>query len=119
MLLAFLALAHRAFCAAAILARPSALIRRRFRARGADVVVVLAFGLPGPRLAGAPVNSSLARSRREISESISARMFCRFTYSPRIGLIAPLGLDQYRLQDAALSFATNGKISPVGQRGQL
>jgi hypothetical protein len=43
--------AHRAFCAAAILARPSALIRRR-RFLGAPVETDADFaGLSGPRLA--------------------------------------------------------------------
>jgi hypothetical protein len=64
-----LTFAHLAFCAAAILARPSALIRLRI---GLDVAAGLELR-DRPRLAGAvvsPFNRAFARSRRAISASI-------------------------------------------------
>lgn len=54
---AFLAFAQRAFCAAAILARPSALIRLRLCRFGAAAVAPLNLGRPGSRLVGIPVSS--------------------------------------------------------------
>jgi hypothetical protein len=72
---AFFAFAQRALCAAAILARPAALMGLRF-VLGARAEP---FGLPGPRVAVVSESSSLACSRREISASISERMTVMLT----------------------------------------
>jgi len=63
-----LVFAHLAFCAAAILARPSALIFLRFGALGVDLEMRDRSGLVADVVS--PFNSALAFSSRAISASI-------------------------------------------------
>ena len=80
---AFLNLAQRAFCAAAILARPAALIPRRFlalasKSAGLKLVALplpdAVAGRPGLRFAGVRLNVSVKRAFAFCSREISASM---------------------------------------------